>query len=184
MLFLGHVGITLGAGWAFQAAGRRGGDGARGLRAVGNRLDLRWLMAGSMLPDAIDKTLMLAFPASAVGSGRTIAHSLLFVVVVLLVGLTLRSRAKAVLLTVGAASLGHLALDSMWNMPHTLLWPALGWSFEPLHVGDFVGRILHGLETSPAVYIPEALGAAISLAFAARLLLARRVRRFLLAGSI
>lgn len=187
MLFFGHAGITLGAGWLSKSAALPGGPGSRALRrltgAFTERLDLRWLLLGSMLPDIMDKPLMLLFRDSPVGTGRTVAHTLLFVVVLLLAGLMTRTNTRAVFLTLCGASLGHLLLDSMWTMPHTLFWPALGWGFQQIDPRPFIPHLVNGLMTNPAVYIPEALGGVISLAFALHLVKSRHIRRFLLEGK-
>ena len=184
MVFFGHVGITLGAGWVARAAGRPAGSPSRLVRTVSDNLDLRLLVIGSMLPDIIDKPLMLLGPDNVIGSGRAIAHSLAFIIALLLAGLMARKSARVVLLTLLTGSLGHLALDGMWQVPHTLLWPLLGWDFQHIDVGPLASHLLRALTTKPLAYVPEAVGFAISLAFGLRLLLKHKMRSFLMTGKV
>lgn len=156
-------------------------------RAIRDHLDLRWLIVGSMLPDIIDKPLMFAFPDSVVGSGRTVAHSLLFIVALGIASLIANRgamTARAALLALAVASLGHLALDGMWQMPQTLLWPLRGWGFPHIDVGPMVPHVMRVLTTKPQTYVPEAVGFAISLAFGLRLLLRHTAGSFLMTGKV
>lgn len=184
MVFFGHMGITLGAGWVARAAGRPARSSSRLVRTVSDNLDLRWLVVGSMLPDIIDKPLMLLSPDNVIGSGRTMAHSLAFMIALLLAGLMARNKARAVLFTLLAGSLGHLALDSMWQLPHTLLWPLLGPDFQRIDVGPLAPHLLRALTTRPLTYVLEAVGFAISLAFGLRLLFRHKIRSFFFTGKV
>lgn len=188
MVFFGHAGITLGAGWAARTASRSPGgpDGltSRVAGTIRDNLDLRWLVVGSMLPDIIDKPFMLLGPDNVIGSGRAIAHSLAFMIALLLAGLMARRKARAVLLTLLAGSLAHLALDGMWQMPHTLLWPLLGWDFQRIDVGPLAPHLLRALTAKPLTYVPEAIGFAISVAFGLRLLFRHKIRSFFFTGKV
>ena len=181
MVFFGHVGVTLGAGLLARAtAGRIGGRKTGFFRT----LDLRWLMLGSLLPDIIDKPLIFLFPESTIGGGRAIGHSLLIMVLLFLSVLTIQGWTRLALLTVLIGALGHLALDSMWKMPETLLWPLMGWGFYPIDPEVIVPHIVRDLTTKPLLYLPEAMGFVISLCFAAYLLATRKVRSFLTRGKL
>ena len=188
MVFFGHVGITLGAGWAARTASLSPGgpDGSLTCRGgiIRDNLDLRWLVVGSILSDIIDKPLMLLGPDNVIGSGRAIAHSLAFIIALLLAGLMARKSARVVLLTLLTGSLGHLALDGMWQVPHTLLWPLLGWDFQHIDVGPLASHLLRALTTKPLAYVPEAVGFAISVAFGLRLLFRNTIRSFLMTGKV
>ncbi len=86
---LGHLGIPL-----LMVFTRRDPD-----------IDVRLLMLGSILPDLIDKPLgHLIFPED---NGRIFAHSLLFVILLVLIGI--RSR-KVMTVALGSA-LHHLPAD-------------------------------------------------------------------------
>ena len=98
-------------------------------------VDLRWLWLGAILPNLVDgpAALALGFPDDAY---RLWAHSMLFPI--LLMGTVLVAtrrgprRTKLMALTVGVFF--HLALDRMWVLPETLLWPFLGRTFSSMGV--------------------------------------------------
>ena len=154
------------------------------LKSAQHGIDLRWLVLGSVLPDIIDKPLGILLFNSFFKSGRIVAHTLLFPLILLVAGLLMRSRARVALLMLAIGSLGHLLLDQMWFQPKTLLWPAMGWDFEPLDIGSLLPHLLYGLRSNPALYVPEAAGAAIAIAFIAYLVVTRRVRRGVLSDII
>lgn len=97
-----------------------------------DRMDLRFLAAGAVLPDVLDTPVGLAWFGS-LGSARLVAHSLAFaslaMVVVLLTTRRGRPRKRWMPLAVGV--LVHLFLDAMWADPETLWWPFLGATFTP-----------------------------------------------------
>lgn len=83
MLLFGHLGITLALASGLDkiiASGK--GKGFSRL------VDYRLVLIGSMLPDIIDKPLGIAFPA-ALGSGRTVAHTFLFLFLLFCAGAVL-----------------------------------------------------------------------------------------------
>ena len=83
-------------------------------------------IAGSILPDLIDKSLGLLFP-SLLSSGRTVFHSLGLVVFILLFTLIF-VRYDLRLLGVGfaCAILLHQVFDEMWTLPANWFYPLLG----------------------------------------------------------
>jgi len=145
MLLFAHVGLTLAS--------------SRLLR----RADLAALALGSMLPDIIDKPLGLIVFGSP-GMGRTIAHTLLFLL--LLAALALYTKdIRLISLTWGV--LVHLILDAMWNSPEILLWPLLGPfpNGQLIDMLSYLEMLLDGLK-NPGVLIPELAGFAYLLHFA------------------
>jgi membrane-bound metal-dependent hydrolase YbcI (DUF457 family) len=149
MLLFAHLGLTLAAG--------------RFMRWV----DLAFLALGSMLPDIIDKPLgLLAFGTPA--AGRTIGHTLLFLLV--LAALAVYSK-DIRLASVSLGVLAHLTLDFMWQSPVILFWPLLG-DFpivREMGVFDYMQTLIYGLR-NPMVGVPEVLGLSylIFLAFESR----------------
>jgi inner membrane protein len=145
MLLFAHLGLTL--------------AGARLMRDA----DLGFVLLGSMLPDIIDKPLgevLFGTPAM----GRTIAHTLLFLLLLGTVAFYLRDLRMA---SVAGGVLAHLLLDFIWNMPSTLLWPLLG-GFPiaaDLSTLDYLQVLLQSLG-EPMVAVPEILGLAYLLYFA------------------
>ena len=137
MLLFAHLGLTLAAG--------------RFIRWV----DLAFLALGSMLPDIIDKPIgLIVFGTPEMG--RTLAHTLLFLLVLVTLTAYLKDVRPA---SVSIGVLSHLILDSMWQSPVILSWPLLG-NFPPApDIGTFsyIQGLLFEL-TNPMVGIPEMLG--------------------------
>jgi hypothetical protein len=122
MFPLGHLGITLAV---VMGARRWLGD---------FRLDYRWVLVASLLPDLIDKPLSVAF---GIG-GRNIAHTLVFALTLTALFLLVWNRSGtggrrvvwgATLLALAIGTWSHLVLDRMWALPEILLWPFLGLAF-------------------------------------------------------
>lgn len=91
-------------------------------------VDVRFLMAGAVLPDLLDKPTGLIF----FGTGRVFGHTLVFFAALLTAVLLLTrrgrpSRRRWMALAVGI--MFHLLLDGMWTLRDTLLWPFFGWEF-------------------------------------------------------
>ncbi len=89
----------------------------------------RYVALGGMLPDIIDKPLSLL----GIGSGRFVAHSLLFTLFVTLLNPD-----------VGLGCVTHLILDEIWRNPQVFLMPFLG--IPPnIHytVYDYLYPLLH-----------------------------------------
>ena len=100
-------------------------------------VDLRWLWLGALAPNLVDIPVAaaLGFPDDAY---RLWGHTMLFPIVLMgaVLVLTRRGdrRTKLLALTVGVFF--HLALDRMWVLPETLLWPVLGRAFG--HINQLV----------------------------------------------
>jgi membrane-bound metal-dependent hydrolase YbcI (DUF457 family) len=160
MLLFAHLGLTLATA-----------------RFIG-KVDLVFLALGSMLPDIIDKPLgMIAFGSPSMG--RTIAHTLLF----LLLLAALASYTQDIrLFSLSCGVLVHFALDYMWNSPVTLLWPLLGNFPEAIRLDtlSYLEVLFSGLR-DPGILIPEVLGLAylISLAYMRRIQISAGAKRSL-----
>ncbi len=176
MFPLGHIGITV----ALVVGARRW----RGEF----RIDYRMLLMAALLPDLIDKPLSLVL---GVG-GRAMAHTLLFVLGLILLFLLLRTQAAsphrsaiwtAIFLALAIGSSTHLILDRMWMQPEILFWPFLGMAF-PLDSFDFF-NFLEGYR-DPYVLIGDILGALAIGYLAWRHRMYRRVNflRFLRKGRL
>jgi inner membrane protein len=215
MLVLGHVGITLGAAVAVSGVvdsihppttddtsitntrSSLFSRPSRWLTTLAAQIDLRFLLLGALLPDIIDKPLGYIFFRDELGSGRTIAHTLLFVVVITLAGLLVyRLQHKNWLLVISAGTLAHLVLDQMWRMPHTLFWPFLNAPFDQQHylsnqtgnafssLSNYAGNIFSSLTTDPATYIPEIIGGLILLWFGWEILKRHQLMPFIKYGRL
>ena len=141
MLLFAHLGLTLLSGRFMRWA------------------DMAFLALGSMLPDIIDKPLgILAFGTPA--AGRTICHTLLFLLVLGALAVYMKDFRVA---SVFAGVLAHLILDFMWQSPVILLWPLLG-NFplaRELGVLDYMLALLNGLR-NPMVWGARDAGAGLS----------------------
>lgn len=88
------------------------------------RVDVRFLLAGALVPDLID----LPFGSLFMGTGEVWAHSLvvpsLFMALVLL--RTRRGRRRRAWMALGVGWLLHLLLDGMWVDQEVFLWPLFG----------------------------------------------------------
>ena len=154
MFVMGHTGLTLAAAYSvsylINTLPRRQPEAeasdvpgrsilvtrsrARSNTAQHLRIDYRFILLGSLLPDFIDKPLALWILLEVVNqSSRNFGHTFIFSIGLLAIGLVLLEliRSNRPLL-LSLASLGHLLLDAMWHSPSVLLWPFSGWSF-PLH---------------------------------------------------
>ena len=157
MLIFGHTGLTLGAAVVLNSVlGKRDHpairvNGLKGqcqpslrmppaqnsisvnswLYSLANRIDIRLLLIGSLLPDIIDKPVGQFFFRDTFSNGRIFCHTLLFLILISLGGLYLYyNRKKTWLLVLSFGTFTHLILDAMWRTPRTLLWPLYGLSFE------------------------------------------------------
>lgn len=146
-------------------------------------MDFRLLFFGALLPDVIDKPLAFwLLPQAVSHSTRSVGHSLLFSALLLAAALAmLKLRRRAWLLPLALGSMGHLALDQMWQSPVTLLWPFLGWRFPEVDrtLEEWVSSHLSSLLKSPE----ELAGALILAWFGFQLYQRRAVLRFLRTGK-
>jgi inner membrane protein len=125
---------------------------------LGEFLDLRFLVLGSLLPDIIDKPL----GAFLFGDGRIFTHSLMATLLVLVTGYFLYINYKrTAVLAVACGMAAHLVLDSMWASPPVFLWPLYGWGFPAGTRGSYLHVWVTTLTTNPSVYLTEGAGLAI-----------------------
>jgi len=150
-----------------------------------SRIDLRLLAFAALLPDVIDKPLGHYLLPNVFDSGRIFAHTLLFTLLLFVIGIVLylkRGRIWGLTLALGSAS--HLVLDSMWRTPETLFWPAYGWGFPASGVTNLWRTLWEALTSHPSVYVPEIIGIAILGYIGLRLITKRRLRHFFRHGRI
>ncbi len=155
------------------------------LTSLGNHIDTRLLLIGSLLPDIIDKPLGQFFFRDIFSNGRIFSHTLLFLLLIALIGIYLyRSLGKTWFLTLGFGTFTHLICDQMWLTPRTLLWPLYGFAFEKLDLTAWTQNIFYALYTDPAVYVPELLGIMILVWFGLVLVRTRKLRCFVKSGRV
>lgn len=193
MLLFGHVGITLAAakitdtvfppkvlhnnssGFRYRIT-----SGLSYIRDTTGNLDYRMIIIGSMLPDIIDKPLLLLFSESGLFTGRSHAHTLLFALLLLFSGLFTR---KSWLLTLALANLSHLFLDFIWTDPEILFWPFLG-RFVPYEAEGWFSDLWYNLTHVPEIYVPEIIGLAVTGFLAYQIVKIRGLNRFIRQGVI
>lgn len=138
MMPLGHLGIPL----LFPLIDRDA------------HFDIRLLVLGSILPDLIDKPLgHLILPEN---NGRMIAHTLMFSLFILGLGLM---RKPMLSLSVGVTM--HQLQDGMFMDPRTSLWPLMG----PFVSTDFRVYQWFAALGDPYVIFEEVLGLIIIISF-------------------
>ena len=139
------------------------------LASLADRIDIRLLLIGSLLPDIVDKPIGLFLFQNTFSNGTIFCHTLLFLIIITLVGLYLyHSRKKTWLLVLSFGTFTHLILDAMWQTPRTFLWPLYGLSFERydlISLSDWIEELFHTLLIFPAIGIPELVGAATIIWF-------------------
>jgi len=197
MLLLGHTGITLGVAVAVESLRtqhtspasirtafmpRRLGDA---LVSLSHRVDLRLLFVGSLLPDIIDKPVGLLLFPDLFGTGRLFCHTLLFCLLLAIMGAwRYRLRRTTGLLVLSYGSAMHLVLDGMWRSPETLLWPAMGLVLRGETHDYWLRTIFLELFSRPEAYLPEIAGAIILAPLSVVMLRRGSLPRFLRTGIV
>ncbi|MFC1903532.1 metal-dependent hydrolase [Chloroflexota bacterium] len=203
MLILGHTGLTLGITVLLNRALTKGNapppkgslepstktpqaraSVSRHLAAwftsLANRLDIRILLIGALLPDIIDKPVGQLLFRETFSNGRIFSHTLLFLALITASGIFLqRSYGKNWLLVLSLGTSIHLILDEMWLSPKTLFWPLFGFTFEKIDLTGWTGGIFYALLHEPSIYIPELVGGVILVTFAWILVRNRKVSAFI-----
>jgi hypothetical protein len=155
------------------------------LSRLAERIDLRLLFVGSLLPDIVDKPVGQFFFRDVFSNGRVLSHTLLFLIIVSLAGLWFHRRyAKNWLLVLAFGILTHLICDQMWRSPRTLLWPIYGFSFDRMDITHWVSNLLYALQTNAQVYVPELVGLVILVWFATELVRRGSVIAFIKTGRV
>ncbi|MFC1906220.1 metal-dependent hydrolase [Chloroflexota bacterium] len=212
MLIFSHVGITLGASIALSglqstlsanittqnkseySLSSLSNKGSAQNHSMGeklsfvslvNRIDIRALLVGSLLPDIIDKPVGQWLFGEYFSNGRIFSHTLLFLILIAVFGLLIYNHyGKTWFLFLSFGTLMHLVLDQMWRAPSTLLWPILGLGFDRIDLTDWIGDMWYRLFTNPAVYVPELLGLFVIVWFLWKLLRLRMFYSFIRYGRV
>ena len=205
MLILGHTGVTLGMAVLLNGAlaksyslptkenrsskhpepSARVGIRPLSFTSLGNHLDIRLLLIGSLLPDIIDKPLGQFFFRETFSNGRIFCHTLPFLILITLAGYYLyRNRRKTWLFVLSFGTFIHLIQDQMWLTHKTLLWPIYGLAVEKIDLTHWMQNIFYELRTDPELYVPEIVGAMILVAFVAMLVRRERVYLFIRKGQV
>ncbi len=125
--------------------------------------DMRWLLAGTILPDLVDKAVGQVFLRPYFENGRIFCHTAVFALLVMVAGICRMQRrrdSRLFLLACGVAS--HFVLDRMWLEPTTALWPSLGPFLRDPSQQSLLEQIMESLR-SPAFWAAECGGALLLL---------------------
>ncbi len=129
------------------------------ITSVSRSINIRLLLIGSLLPDIFDKPIGQLFFVEYFSNGRIFGHTLLFLVLITIIGLFLyKSRNNTWLLVLSFGTFMHLILDAMWLTPQTLFWPLYGFTFERIDLSSWIQDIFGSLASNPLVYLPELAG--------------------------
>jgi membrane-bound metal-dependent hydrolase YbcI (DUF457 family) len=205
MFLLAHTGLTLGTALAVQGLALScnrnknykqanlpaNDDNIRTARtrlslsdvtgALARNIDIRFLLFGSLLPDIIDKPLgMLHF-----GDGRSISHTLLFLMLFLVIGLVLYARKKwKRVLVISGGIFTHLIFDSMWLNTATLFWPFASSRFVSANDSAWIQDWTQSLVHNPNIFLYEIAGFVILAYFAWWLIKQKKIREFIKKGYL
>jgi len=176
MIFFGHLGLTTG----FIRLGEK----------LINKnqekcisIDYRYVLLGSILPDIIDKPIGAVFFRSVFHNSRIFLHTLVFAMILIIIGLILRGRSRAYI-TIASSCCIHLILDSMWLYPAILFWPFFGLSFPARPEGNWINSDFIALLTNPSIYLPEIIGFSILIFYFITLIKRDKSGNFIKTGKI
>lgn len=115
------------------------------------RLAIPLCIASSLIPDLVDKPLAIIFPA--LGSGRTIFHSLFIVLIVAIIVLIIsKNRYMLYGVAVVCCIFIHQLLDAMWLNTNIWVYPLFG-QFPLVAPPDYTGYYLWLEITTPSEWI-------------------------------
>ncbi len=193
MYLLAHSGITLGAAYAIENAVNcrktdyrpevygEAGPTDRGLL----RIDYRFILLGSLLPDIIDKPLGLILLPGILANGRTFLHTLIFLSFAMLAAVMLyRLRYAMCGIYVAFGVLTHFIMDAMWADTITFYWFLYGafLAYPRITFAWIVQSWIQSLLEEPRLYLPEIAGLLILLFFTARIIIQKQAKVFFLQG--
>jgi inner membrane protein len=197
MLLFGHIGITLGTALGIdkgllQAPILKGSKvltPIKRLAVMAAKTDYRLVLVGALLPDIIDKPVGDYFFAETFKyNGRIFCHTLLFVILLFLIGLYWYQRyANTGIIVLSLCSAFHLVLDQMWHTPQTLFWPADGFTFPGggnLGFIEWLRSLFENALMQPSDYVPEIVALIILVPFVLQLSRGGALLRFLKTGSV
>jgi inner membrane protein len=147
------------------------------------RVDYRFLIIGSMLPDIIDKPLGQVILKDVFSNGRIFSHTLLFLLSMFIIGILVYKFAhKSWFLNIAFGVLIHQALDGIWLYPTTFLWPVWGMFFPRYNLTNWAQSLIESLTTNPWTYVPEGIGAVILVYYFVILLVKKSFLKFFKTG--
>lgn len=183
VLVVGHVGITIGLVRTAEVTIKKVFKRAK------FKVDYRYVIVGSILPDLVDKPLVQIFFGLTKHSGHLIAHTFTFAALLMAFGAVwygLKGSLSWFLL--GTGSLIHILLDKLILLPNVFSLPVLSNVFTLLPKQLwFIHDVTHSVYTripyiedvkqyfiEPYIYLSEILGGMIILYFIIKLYIKKR----------
>lgn len=179
MLVFGHVGITAGIIKVYEKAAKKKNSKNDCF------IDYRIVIAGSLLPDIIDKPLVQILYGLRNHDGHLIAHSFIFSGLLIVLGMIIIciNENKSVF-TLGICSLIHQLLDKLMSVPNIFFLPNVNSrNFIALKRLAFVHNITLPIYTrfpylrdtvlyfeKPYIFISETIGFIIIIYFICRII--------------
>ncbi len=158
MFFFAHLGFTAAPGALVSTWwGENRGFASRAP-------DLRWLLAGAVLPDIVDKAVGEVLFKSYFENGRIFAHTFVLSLLLFVAGTyTCKRRGDNRILLLAFGVAGHLVLDRIWTEAATAYWPSMGPFLRYPSEGTIIEQIMEYLR-DPAFWATEIAGAALLIA--------------------
>lgn len=179
MIFFGHLGITTGAVKAYEKLAYKQE------KKSSASIDYRFVLAGSVLPDIIDKPIGAFLFRNTFHNSRIFAHTLIFSVILVVLGMIYYEKKKKLsILLLGASSFIHLILDSMWEYEKILFWPCFGIKFPTRPEGDWIKEDMLHLLSNPVNMLPELIGFIIIAYYFIKLFKNKEVKSFISQGKL
>ncbi|MCK4731931.1 MAG: glycosyltransferase, partial [Methanophagales archaeon] len=166
MLLFAHLGITLGIVYLLCVILKK--KFSQRIAAV--------TMIGGLLPDIIDKPIGQILFYDVFHNNRIFAHTLLFILILTILGVYMQRRGKNWMLLIAFCSSIHLVFDEMWHRPLTLFWPMHGLRFEVVNLDNYASDTFNSLMHSPQMYMPEITGFIITSMVVFGLFLHRKIK--------
>jgi inner membrane protein len=195
VLLFGHLGITLGIIKTYENLSKNFSNIEDEVK-----IDYRYVLIGAMLPDFIDKPLVLMLSNSPVHSARYIAHSLTFALFLLLLSSIIIIRFKSTkFLILTVCSYIHLLFDKMWLYPKVLLWPLYLLRAKNQSISVMTKGVIDKIENAyvsvtgvdwvrvyskPEIYIPELIGVLFITYYLIKLIFQSKLKKFIETGKI
>lgn len=173
MLPLSHIGFTLTAVKILE----------KGMRL--RHVDYRVVIAASLLPDLIDKSLLKALAGSVEYESRAIGHSLVFLTVIGILTLGRRFwKRETRLLPVFLGVFFHDVFDVMWLHPGIFFWPFYGWEFPKAINEAWLGKVQLGWYSIQQRDLLDNISVWILLYFFMKVALKRKISDFFKKGIL
>jgi hypothetical protein len=195
VLLFGHTGIALGIVKTYENLTQRFCSSEDEVK-----IDYRYVLIGAMLPDFIDKPLVMILSSVPVHSARSIAHSITFALFLLVLSVIfLKSFKSTKFLVLTVCCYIHLALDKIWLYPKVFLWPLHLLKSKNQSITTVSKGVIDKIENAyisvkeinwfsvyakPEIYISEVIGLIFIVYYFIKLMKKSKLKTFLVKGEL